>query len=621
MILTFLGLLLLAGVEASSGAIILEDHEEFRVTSASSGELSVSKTIRVMDKDGLEAATFFLYCDSFRSLKSFSGSVQVGDAKPVKIKKADLYSAAYSEGLVGDGRIYAYEPSGHYPLTVKYEYRVAYQNGMASFPTFAPLTGENVTVESASYTVDVPADYTIHYFSSGAEYSLSHDEKKRRDLHTWTVEGAGPIVVENLMPDIRELIPHVYCSPERITLAGYEGTQRDWKELGEWSWKLQEGTGDLSPEEVAKVQELTANCKTDGEKLSILYNYLRDKTRYVSVQLGIGGWKPIDAKVVSHLGYGDCKGLSNYLKSLLAAVGVKSDYYIINTEKKDLMPNYASVGLMDHAMLAVPLPELSDTVWVECTNPTYPLGYRHDSCAGHEVVLIKEEGGELLRIPAYADSLTCERQYSDIVLTADGNAQMSMKRELYLDEVEPYLDFRDEREDVRKRMLNYGIKGNPYNLAVKGVTDNFQDYFTKGRDFVPEMTIDYTLESRSYATVNGTRLFIPVNPYPKLASIQKSKRKNDICLSRAMCNEDIITLHIPEGYGVESIPAAVSMDTEWGHFSSEAALSEDGKTLVIKQVVSHKPTRQPASAYSSWASFYRKVNRQYQNTIVLTLLP
>jgi hypothetical protein len=51
-------------------------------------------------------------------------------------------------------------------------------------------------------------------------------------------------------------------------------------------------------------------------KAKLIYDYVQQKSRYVSIQVGIGGWKPMDASDVDRLGYGDCKGLTNYTKAL-----------------------------------------------------------------------------------------------------------------------------------------------------------------------------------------------------------------------------------------------------------------------------------------------------------------
>ena len=53
---------------------------------------------------------------------------------------------------------------------------------------------------------------------------------------------------------------------------------------------------------------------------------MQSRTRYASIQLGIGGYKPAPAMEVSEKGYGDCKGLTNYMSALLKEAGITSYY-------------------------------------------------------------------------------------------------------------------------------------------------------------------------------------------------------------------------------------------------------------------------------------------------------
>ena len=46
----------------------------------------------------------------------------------------------------------------------------------------------------------------------------------------------------------------------------------------------------------AEILKLIEGASTNLEKIEILYRYLQENTRYVSVQLGIGGWQTFDAR-------------------------------------------------------------------------------------------------------------------------------------------------------------------------------------------------------------------------------------------------------------------------------------------------------------------------------------
>jgi len=87
----------------------------------------------------------------------------------------------------------------------------------------------------------------------------------------------------------------------------------------------------LLPATIEKVHTLVKGISDEREKIKLIYKYLQSKTRYVSIQLGIGGWQPIEASVVDQVGYGDCKALSNYAISLLKEAGIKAYFALVNS--------------------------------------------------------------------------------------------------------------------------------------------------------------------------------------------------------------------------------------------------------------------------------------------------
>ena len=347
--LTLLAALLLPFIQAGAQhATILTDELVYELSSPVSGQYSVHRKVLVHNEKGLPTAAFWEFTDAFHSMASFSGSITY-QGKSRKIKKDDLINHSLTDGLADDAAICLYQPSSPYPFTVEYDYTVSCRKGIASFPTFMPLDRENVSLVGASYTLIVPAGFAIQYFASSEPVV----EKGRNDRYQWKFAMPDGYREEHLMPSILTFLPYVYASPVDFSYGGTTGSQRTWKDIGLWLYGLQEGAQDLPDEAVAKFREMTKDCKTPEEKVAVLYRYLRENTRYVSIQLGIGGLKPFPASTVYKSGFGDCKALSNFLRAALAAVGVESDYYAVSTSHATLFPGYVSIGQMNHVMLAV----------------------------------------------------------------------------------------------------------------------------------------------------------------------------------------------------------------------------------------------------------------------------
>ena len=608
--LLFLGAFL-ATAQEKYNAIVLEDTESFTMSSATSGSYQVRKSVRVLNESGLSGAVFQEYTDPFRSITSFKGTLEKEGGKPLKLKKDDLVMVSLASGLAEDGYINVYEPSASFPFTVTYEYTVTYRKGVASFPAFMPVSDEKVKLEKASYTLQVPSDTEIKYVASKA--GQLQKETGKADTYRWEFPVYDGYTDEFLMPSWREIVPFVMACPVVFTYAGVTGSQETWEDAGAWAYGLKLDTEDLPEAFVAQLKEMTAVAGSNLEKIRILYDYLRDHTRYVSVQLGIGGYKPFPASVVHKTGFGDCKGLSNYMQAMLEAVGIPSFYTLVNTDRADFLPGYAGIGQMNHVMLSVPLPERSDTLWLECTNPSVPLGYRHEDVAGHEVVVNTPEGGVPIRVPAYADTLSREVRELEVSLQADASARLSVRRSLYLDETEGWTEIRQWKPDKRRSRLTAGLSFQPQEVNLEGVRDNFRDY--AGRDYCPWMEISYSLDTRKYGNAGKDRLFIPANPFLVSGSLPRGKRQNDLVCKRGSIERDHIRIHLPDGYTPENLPRPVSLDTEWGRFTFSAEVEE--RDIVIDYEMIIKRFRESPDRFDDFRTFMRAVNKAYQAELVL----
>lgn len=587
---------------------IIENYDIiFDMNSLESGTCSITVRTHIMKSDGARAGDFILYTDTFNELTSFSGEISSAGKTIRKLNMQDLTKVSASSGLADDTFRYAYTPTIPTPYTIEYRYKIAYRRGIASFPTFIPVRRPETMLLSGSYRISAPAGTEIRYSSSIVPQTETSGKKT---IWSWAIKDYKGFSDEPLMPDIRELVPYVYACPAKFSLGGVKGSQSNWEELGAWLYGLQKDTKTLPEPFRASLQEMTAEAQSDLEKIRIIYGHLRKTTRYVSIQLGLGGLRPSPAEAVLKTGFGDCKALSNYMQAMLDAVGIKSEYLIVETDEKDLLPGYASLGQMNHAMLCVPM--ASDSLWIECTNPSYPLGYRHDGIAGHEIVLVTPEGGKKVRAKGYQDSPGTSSESMTVRLDGNGSAKCEVKRELFAEDIEPYIEFESLKPDLKRKRLTSRYKCLCNNAVLTGISDNFSE-LTSGE--TPQMSVSFQMDIPAYAKVSGDRMFIPLSHSSLKVFHDKAERVNPICIDESLSIIDTVRIMIPDGFEAEHIPENVSMESELGVFVSNVSLS-DGMITIEQSLVFNKG-RYPKEAYQEYRSFAKSVSKTNDKKIVL----
>ena len=146
---------------------------------------------------------------------------------------------------------------------------------------------------------------------------------------------------------------------------------------------------------------------------------MQNKTRYVLIAMGIGGWQPMPAAEVSKKGYGDCKALTNYMRTLLSAAGINSyfsviyDDHSIITFDKDF-PRMSG----NHAILMVPTEK--ETIWLENTSQQHAFNHLSFTSHHRNVLAVKEDGIQIVDTPVYKPEQSMEKLNAKILLGADG---------------------------------------------------------------------------------------------------------------------------------------------------------------------------------------------------------
>ncbi len=409
-------------------------------------------------------------------------------------------------------------------------------------------------------------------------------------------------------PSFREKHPLLYVAPKNFIIDGVSGSFATIKEMGDFQNKLNRDRNTLSPEMKQKILSLTKNANSDKEKIKILYDYLGQTTRYESIQLGIGGLQPIESGEVSKTGFGDCKGLSFYLKSMLEAINIPSHYTIIelNETEKNLQKDFTSYLQSNHVILSVSLQ--SETLWLECTNPNVPFGYVHSSIAGHNAILVTPEGADFVRLPDYKDIDNLSQ--NNITVNFNGNDET-----LITVNSSNFLKFHEELSPLLKKSKNEQIDYVRSNISLQNATIN--DLSIEERKSAhPEFILKYALSSK-YGNKTGNRYFIPLNAFRTLkTSMMNTERNQDIVISNGWKNMDNIEIKIPDGFEIEYLSESLTLESPFGLLESSIKSNDENSILITQSFVLNSG-RWSVKQYNDFIDFLKNVSHAYNDEIVL----
>ena len=590
-------------------AVVLEETNAVDIYSDVAFSLKKHRAVRIQNANGAHHADFSIYMTNDMSIDRFQLTLSDASGHLLRtFKQKDLSRTEFSEGLAADGyMLYLDVTPPSYPVVVACDMTVNFKRNNISYPIFAPLDSYNTEVEKASYDITYPADFPLRYKvvnSSATPVETSQDGKSC--LH-FQIDHVKAVQKSEYGLPLSKVSPKVYFAPSRFTYYKTNGSLLSWNDLGAWEHSLFADRGALPEEAKAKVRQLVAGCTSDKEKVAAIYQFLRESTRYVSIQLGIGGYQPMAAAEVWRQGFGDCKALSNYMMALLAEAGIQSHCVAISTQQDKLLPDFPNFQQMNHMILEVPLP--ADTLWVECTNPQLPLGYVHDDISGHEALEISAHGGRVVSLPEYPDSLNVNITEAHVALSPDGAADITINE-----------DFRCHRyarmktmatlsdNDLRKVMFSL------YHLPQAQIESVAVDDGCKPYS-MPSLTYRLAAHSQKYASVTGSRIFVPTNLLHKdYTAAADSHLASELSVAHGSRNVETIVFTMPDGYTVESMPESTSLSLPFARFSS--SVSAEGNTITITYDYLIRRGTYPGAA-ELFHEFEKKVGEAYTRKMVL----
>jgi len=495
-----------------------------------------------------------------------------------------------------------------YPVTIEYSYEVKDQV-IFSYPTWMPISATNMSLQEASFTLFIPQSQTPRIKGVYQIPDVIKTSDGANSCYSWKISNIAAIEEEPFSPPYYEMIPFLLLAPDRIKYNGYYDSFSTWSDFGEFQFWLNHNRDQLTPETVMKITDLVKECPDKRSKVKKVYKYMQDRTRYVGVQVEIGGWQPIPADYVDKKGYGDCKGLVNYTKALLHSVGIESYFTIIKAGKNPppLLADFPSYQF-NHSILCVP--DEHDTIWLECTSQRNAFGYLGSFTENREALVVNDKGGTLVKTIVYsADENKSARRVS-IILDEDGDANLKVFTEnkaIQSEDIEDliYESPEDQRKEFLKRVGYSDCIINSLKLRFEG-------------DFMPVGTVDADLFVPAYASKSGTRVFVPIVMPDRVIPVPKNNtpRVNPVVIRSSFTDNDSLVITIPAGFATEFIPGKQNIESKFGKYTLSVEITNNQIHCYRSFILFAE--RYKATEYTDFVAFLKKVAKYDQTKVVLT---
>ncbi len=591
--------------------VVRESSIQYKIISPGKSSTSYKIVYTIFKKQASHLGTLVIHYDKIRKVKSIKGTTynQFGKQQET-LKSGKIIDRSYTPDgtFVDDVRLkYAELSVPTYPFTIEYEYEIE-TSGIVTYPDWSPRFGTKSSIQRAEYSIVAPANLPIRYKELYLDCKVDESVDKGVKTYKWSLEN---------LPVIRESEPYrcgyssynptLLVAPVEFEYEGYKGNMKSWESFGSWINQLNKGRDELPEATIGHLKQLTAGM-SDYEKTKKIYKYMQSKTRYVGIQLGIGGLQPIQASFVDKVGYGDCKGLVNYTKAMLKAVGVTSYYTLVNAGRTDpdIVTDFVD-NQFNHVILCVPIAE--DTVWLECTNQNQSFGFLGTFTANRHALLISDDGGRLVKTQTFCNAMNLQSRYGEVNLDVSGDAYLNLETVYRGYQSDIYNDIKSLSYEEQKKWYYELIDLN--GLEIKNFTFEVKDN-PNG-----ESNEKLNLIVKRYASISGKRIFFSPNLMSRTEIKLKDleNRLSEIEMRYPYEDADTVKIFLPESFSPEFIPEERHLKYDFGEYFSKVIPGERHITYI--RVMKIFGGIYPKERYKELQEFYKEIDKADNQRIIL----
>lgn len=614
------------GYEKTVPAVVLRDEEQ--VSYSSDGKLVTTENyaVKLLSREGRKyaiAKAFYLVNGS--KIRDIDAWLIRPDGTVKEYGKKDVLDIISDpDDVYNEGRIKLIDASNDVEVGSVFGYTTVSEENPLFYQDAWSFQDELPTLVSR-YSLSLPNGWkatSITFNSADIKPSVTGS------TYSWEMHNLAPIPDEPLSPATINLAPRI-----AINFSPADGSQAvnkafaNWLDVSRWATPMYDPEVVVNDEVAAKARELTANAKTEIDKIRAIGTYVQN-LQYISIDIGVGhgnGYRPRPSDVVLSRGYGDCKDKANLMRAMLRSL--KIDAYpvvVFSGDPTFVREEWASPRQFNHCIIAVKVsdattagtvidyPKLGRLMIFDATDPYTPVGDLPSYLQGSFALVIAGENGGLTRMPvAAAGSDSLERKIN-VNLTETGAITGTISERA---SGQASATFRREIRELSSTDYKKVLEG----WLTRGATGAQLVNFTptdKQNDAGFDLDVQFSAPRYGQLMQNRLLVFKPVIVGRRNAvTLTESRRSNPIEIASTNMMNETVTFNLPQGFVIDETPDPVNLESSFGKYSTRYD-KQDGKLVFTRSMTLNRSTI-PADKYSAVKEFFSKILEAEQSPVVL----
>ena len=578
----------------------------------------IHRVISIFTEQGKEYGNVKITETEFSKCKDIKAQIlDLNNKSLKKLEKKEIIESNvnYDYAIASDESYKKFSITWHsLPYRIEYQYEIEY-NSLFFWPDWNPQEDDSVLLSTYTLRLHQPTSYNIHPI--GIDVEPLETLVKGTKVLTWELKNIPPRIQEDFMPPENHLQMALLFTPITFKLDKYIGSFESWTSFGNWNNKLYDGMQDLPPEAVMQVQQRVKEITNSREKIQKVYSFLQDYTRYVALELGVGGWQPYSADWVYDNKYGDCKDLSNFMIAMLKQVDIKAYPVLIRTRDRGIVYSEYPYDYFNHVITVVPLE--GDTIWLECTADRLTAGQLPSDDEGCDVLVMKDNGAEIVWTPQSSAEENVWRSW------VKGETGLT-GRLILKGTIETAGNFSDDWRNA----LIWNKGEDQENLLTSALSRkvprfNLLDYQLENisENYDRPVIIDFEGSITNYASISGSRLFIIPGVLNRLSfnnipGEEPEDRHFPVFRNFPYTQMDSVEILLPFGYSLESAPQLQNILASFGEYWADYHIED--RTLKYYRYLRIDKRLIPLEQYAEHQEFMKQVVKNDQAKFVFRKL-